>query len=716
MNIYADYVDFTGNFIVSWNKGNGALFRKGQIFIHSGTQINVFNNIIRKEVLSFANCTSINIIGDREFPVVINFINNTVTEGGVLPIRSTNGRITNAKISFLNNTSIDFDNTAGDAAVMLLKYSAIQMNDSTISFIANSYPLSGGLTMVKAELDARNISANFELNLGSNGGGISLYEHSHIIFLEYCYLKFHRNTASSKGGAIFVKDSDYINSFTKLAQNLRALFFFNGVKVDLDFTNNQATLAGTEIYGGWIDILDYGRMYNISQDDNNLSIVTSNPTRVCLCDNSIPDCSILMHRVEKFPGEAFEIEAAAIGQRMGVVPSIIIAQSKNKYIIDKGQDVQSTGKKCTILQYKVRSLRADEVISLRAQDLGVPKLDITLQRNLPSNYHVLFQQFSIIITMKNCPIGFVLDRKQLECVCSPFIKWHKSINCDFVMYSVTRTKELWLNARFEDNTTNYKIIIHNHCPYDYCRSDAGSLNIHLERPDEQCAYNRSGVLCGACKANFSQVFGSIRCIKCSNTMIPVIIVASIMAGIVLVGCLTLLNLTVSTGLVNGIIFYANVIRISHATFFPSKISSTFMTTFIAWVNLDLGLETCFYDGADAYMKTWLQFLFPIYIWLIVITIIVASHYSTRASKIFVNNALQVLATLFLLSYAKILRTIVIMLSYTILNYSDGFSEKVWLYDGNIKFLGEKHIFLFVVSLVVLVLLSIFYTLPLVAIQ
>ena len=51
-------------------------------------------------------------------------------------------------------------------------------------------------------------------------------------------------------------------------------------------------------------------------------------------------------------------------------------------------------------------------------------------------------------------------------------------------------------------------------------------------------------------------------------------------------------------------------------------------------------------------------------------------------------------------------------SYTILNYSDGSVEKVWLYDGNIKFLEGKHVPLFIISLTILVVLSIFYTLPL----
>ena len=39
-------------------------------------------------------------------------------------------------------------------------------------------------------------------------------------------------------------------------------------------------------------------------------------------------------------------------------------------------------------------------------------------------------------------------------------------------------------------------------------------------------------------------------------------------------------------------------------------------------HLDLGIETCFYDGMDAYVKTWLQFVFPIYIWGVIGLIIV----------------------------------------------------------------------------------------------
>jgi len=90
-----------------------------------------------------------------------------------------------------------------------------------------------------------------------------------------------------------------------------------------------------------------------------------------------------------------------------------------------------------------------------------------------------------------------------------------------------------------------------------------------------------------------------------------------------------------------------------------------LTIFIAWLNLDLGIEICFYNGMDAYAKTWLQFAFPSYIWLAAGLIIFLSRRSTHMARLMGRNAIQVLATLFLLSYTKLLQTIIAVLSFTV---------------------------------------------------
>ena len=97
-------------------------------------------------------------------------------------------------------------------------------------------------------------------------------------------------------------------------------------------------------------------------------------------------------------------------------------------------------------------------------------------------------------------------------------------------------------------------------------------------------------------------------------------------------------------------------------------------------------------------------------------IIITSHYSTRISKLSGKNAVPVLATLFLLTYTKLLRLGITVVSFTTITYPDGYTKAVWLYDGNIDYLKGKHIPLFIATLLLLILLSIPYTLSLVSIQ
>ena len=712
INIISNYTDFKGQTLLSENSGSGVVIRQSHVIIHPASSVSFYNNHFNHMAITFAECIFINIINAE-----ISFVNNTIENGGVLIIRSSEGTIHKSKLLLINNTSVNFSGI-DDAGIILFRNSKWDiLNGSFLTFFNNSSPPSGGLTLIDSQIAVINITASFEGNIGQNGGGLALYKMSRISFITYSLLQFCHNKARNKGGAIFVEDSDYINAHTKIAHgHFRALFIYNDVQIDLEFTDNVAYIAGMEIYGGWIDIHEHGRQYSIHHyDPRALSTVASNPTRICICTASIPNCNIITYRVDVFSGQAFHIEAAAVGQRMGVVPSIVIADAKGKRVIGEGQDVQSVGRECTQLYYSVHSLRSSEVLTLKAQDIGVPNLNFELSRILPLRYHHLFTQFSIMAVIKSCPIGFELQN--LECTCSTKINELNGVSCDVITYTITRTNNIWLYARTWDNSTTHHITLHKHCPYDYCRNDIPSLTIHLNNPDEQCAFNRSGILCGGCQAGLSQVFGSARCMECSQVYIVfIIIVGTAIAGIVLVVFLLCTNLTVSSGMVNGLIFYCNVIRLNQAVFFPLNSSNTFLGVFIAWLNLDLGFEVCFYDGLDAYAKTWLQFAFPAYIWLIVTTIIVVSHYSSVASKVFGNNAVQVLATLFLLSYVKLLRVIVTAITYTNLIFSNGITERVWLLDGNIHFLQGRHIPLFIASLITIAALFVFYTLPLIFIQ
>jgi len=112
---------------------------------------------------------------------------------------------------------------------------------------------------------------------------------------------------------------------------------------------------------------------------------------------------------------------------------------------------------------------------------------------------------------------------------------------------------------------------------------------------------------------------------------------------------------------------------------------------------------------DAYSKTWLQFVFPAYIWVLAGLMIVISHFSHRFANLLGSNPVSVLATLILLSYAKILRTLIGAFYITHLEYPTH-NRSVWLYDANVDYLSGKHIPLFIVAALFFLFLFLPYTL------
>ena len=230
----------------------------------------------------------------------------------------------------------------------------------------------------------------------------------------------------------------------------------------------------------------------------------------------------------------------------------------------------------------------------------------------------------------------------------------------------------------------------------------------LNDTEVQCANNRSGLLCGACSLKgHSLVLGTSRCKQCTNSYLALLIPFAVM-GVALVFLLLVCKLTVATGTLSGLVFYANIVGVNRTIFLPVE-STDALSVFIAWLNLDFGIEACFFDGMDAYSKTWLQFVFPVYIWLLVGVMIVISHFSNGFAKLLGKNPVSVLATLVLLSYAKVLRTLISAIYVTYLEFPT-YDRGVWLYDANIDYLVGKHIPLFMMAVLVFVFLFLPYTL------
>ena len=81
--------------------------------------------------------------------------------------------------------------------------------------------------------------------------------------------------------------------------------------------------------------------------------------------------------------------------------------------------------------------------------------------------------------------------------------------------------------------------------------------------------------------------------------------------------------------------------------------------------------------------------FPIILMFIAFSIIIASRYSTRILRWTYKRSVPVLATLFLLSYTSILRTVsTVLFSYsTITHAPSSHQELVWSVDASVSLFG-----------------------------
>ena len=306
-----------------------------------------------------------------------------------------------------------------------------------------------------------------------------------------------------------------------------------------------------------------------------------------------------------------------------------------------------------------------------------------------------------------CPTGFVLDgdSEQYACMCNTFLKEvsNQGFSCDQDSGLIRRKKERsWLGVIDDD------IQYVESCSPTLCDYNIKNIKLNLSiinNADSLCGNNHAWRACGDCANGYSRVFGSDSCKKCNNAWLFTVLLYALL-GIILLVILLLLKFTVTIGVINGLVFFCNVMSINEKIFFNENISKfSFIRLFISVFNLDLGFEICFYDGMNQIIKTGLQFVFPIYLWPLMVAIVYLSRWSHRFQVRISRTSVPVFATLILLSYVKLLRTAISVFSFVDIKSSMKGTIRAWRPDPSIDYLEGGHIVLFIIA--VLFLLFIF---------
>lgn len=652
------------------------------------------------------------------FSGVTNFSNNSALEGaGIYALETT--------IHMSNRTLFAGNQAELNGGALYLERSRISLKDEVTMRANEAEVQGGGVYGSLMSVMFLTGTALYEGNMAAEGGMFALENGATMIASSPLSITAINNVATHNGGVIFYTD---IISTTDCASRTHATlrpppvcflefnaslpFDPSNLDIHLNFTNNRAGSAGSVMFGGTLtscrmlvsetlglDFLD-NKCQIIEEghyEDSPFQIImlvsdplpdkfsiASVPLKICFCKDGKPACSSNETKsVRVCRGELFSLSAVAVGQVNGPAPSTIRTDIDSQVEIKSHQQAQKTDKTCTDLFYRLFTTLSSFTLVLYpdgpCRDTGIARKEV----------HV---------TLLPCPDGFNLSRDGTECVCEDTLL-RLNATCHIDTGSIEISAGKWLMAIY-DNGSYLGMATHPYCPFSYCIDTP--VNVTLDNADVLCDYNRTGWLCGACRENFSLALGSQRCLHCSNTYLSLLIPFAL-AGVLLVVFLLVLDLTIAKGTINGLILYANIVQANKAVFLP-KNERNILTVFIAWMNLDLGIESCFFDGLTAHTHTWLQYAFPLYVWFLIGLIALVSHKSRNVSKLLGTNPVAVLATLLLISYAKVLRTIISAFSRTLLETPTG-TRTVWTYDGNVEYsVSLEHMALVAVALLALVIL------------
>ncbi|XP_064390017.1 uncharacterized protein LOC135337926 [Halichondria panicea] len=738
INIDSGSVSISDSTLASnYADGNG-----GAIHTYSGG-VSIFNSTLTSNNAA-GNGGAIGVYSGNVSISDSSLTNNTADgNGGV--IHGDLGSIVSISDSMLNN------NTATSGGGIFLRVSTLFVNEPTTINLNTAHQDGGGIYAHSSRVEFEsalpipsNIRSEIIENIAENGGGI--YAVATTIKLTRSHVNIDSNTATASGGGVFLRQSSRLYLFKKNYESANQLYVklainnnlaqygggifvaddtesgacrggviengatqtifedcfiqtinLNEIKSKINhfntfMTNNTATLSGADIYGGLLDRctaeqnaeyhnssngLDY--IYKTVKLSTELSI-SSSPVQVTFCNYTQRE------NVFTKKGHTYKISVMAFDQirnpiNVTIISSVITNSGVGR--LKEGQAEQVVGNQCTELEYNVFSQDSSAQVELYADG---PCMNLGISRQL----------INISFLPCTCPVGLKPIQSDIECKC----------DCDpdlQQLYQITNCSEENGTIKLESNnniwidTTNGTGYVVSNCAFNYCVEKP--VHISLSNPDEQCAFNRSGVLCGECEPGLSLVLATSRCAQCSDVYL-LLLIPFALAGILLVVVILVLNITIATGNIHGLIFYANIVAANRAIFYSRN---NFLTVFISWVNLDLGIETCFYDGMNAQGKVLLQLVFPTYLFLLMLFIILLSKYFDSFAKLLSNrNPVAALGTLVLLSYSKFLRFIVAALQFTELHYPDGSTKTVWLFDGNVQYFTPIRIPQFVAAIIILI--------------
>ena len=576
-----------------------------------------------------------------------------------------------------------------------------------------------------------------------NGAALNLIHTSEIALGKGCNFTFSNNTACS-GAAIkqhTIDPYDFIHS-RKCFIKYRGSALENNEqgKPSLVFINNTATCEG---FGNSIHVTSIRPCnYTYKVGDGKCQPIFTN-TSIFSCAASFEFREAFSSRTE-ITTDAKEIVVTSTYNNVSAIPGKEV--NLPIYAVDEFNNalpvvytvIVSNGSIILDSAYKYITYSRSKFYG-KPGNQGTIHLTVNSARNQVEAY--------LKVTLSQCPPGFVLDYKNQACKCSTLAKHSQRYNCVTECNETSNTalldQDWWIN--FDDDYGNKTVddegrLLYGQCPEDHCLNYESNRYLKLSNEDKRlddhfvCHPTRTNLLCSQCRENYTTHYhsSSHRCGDKSTCKIGwlLYVISELLPVTCLLLFIILFDIKMTTGAVNGFIYFAQTIDkivLDDTSNYSasSKVTKVFLEGYaliVRMFNLNFfqlnATSYCLWDNAQTLDMIAFRYVTTVYSLLLVLLIIVTVHYcNARCLKKIVSKVrrkrltarstiVHGLTGFLVLSYSGFTNTSVnLMLSISLYSIGHKVKYTAVYYNGELAYLRGNHLYYVIPAIFVFITLG-----------
>ena len=625
------------------------------------------------------------------------FANNNATSntfGNALYILASNN-------STINISSCNFyDNFGGNSIVDITSHlssdfplTVINLLITSCNFVNNK--IGPALRVAKCFLKFFS-STLFKGNSAKSGGAIYIAQASQISVDDGSTVQFINNTASLRGGAMYI---DLTNCYD------RGIVFPNFTRYDaISFINNSAKLSGNSIHFSIPDLCNVSRDYTktdsaayvphkfsyIQSTEIIGSAIAASPYRIHLCSSA--NCDVTSS------SDCVIENDVMLGQFVHFNTTICdyfnVAGEATKFQVI-----------CINCGLKYRLLD-DEILVQNASNDRINLLSLNADTDLENNTNISLSISSLLapeykqltgtlsFTLSSCNNGYLFSKQSQRCEC---YNKYGYIQCEGDSASIKLG--YWFGIYSGSHT--FSVCHNEYCNFFTHRKETRSGFYNLpEEIDDQCNSHRTGVACGECSEGYTLAYNSPDCISvdkctCSPGMTELVVVLTALYWVAIVAMLFGVShcfntKQVSLGYLYGITYFysiADVLLLSnlHKTdgiFYVTTILSSF-----AKLNPQFLGGLCFIKNLDAIDQQFIHYCHVVFISVILFVIYIISKCNERALFYVKHCIVQVTCLVLLFAYSSFTSASLLLLRAVRFDDVDG----LYIYlSPHLKYYAQRH--------------------------